>query len=61
MASGGRGQLLVPWPNRIRDGAYSFGGRSLQLPLTEPSRHNASHGLVRWVAWTGGRAHRPTR
>ena len=51
MASGGRGQLLVPWPNRIRDGAYSFGGRSLQLPLTEPGRHNASHGLVRWVAW----------
>jgi aldose 1-epimerase len=52
MTSSGRGQLLVPWPNRIRDGAYSFGGRELQLPLTEPSRHNASHGLVRWVAWT---------
>jgi aldose 1-epimerase len=52
MASGGRGQLLVPWPNRIRDGAYSFGGRDLQLPLSEPGRHNASHGLVRWVAWT---------
>jgi aldose 1-epimerase len=52
MSNGGRGQLLMPWPNRIRDGAYSFGDRSLQLPLTEPSRHNASHGLVRWVAWT---------
>jgi aldose 1-epimerase len=51
MASGGRGQVLVPWPNRVRDGAYSFGGRDLQLPLSEPSRHNASHGLVRWVAW----------
>ncbi len=52
MASGGRGQLLMPWPNRIRDGQYSFAGRDLQLALTEPSRHNASHGLVRWVAWT---------
>jgi aldose 1-epimerase len=52
MAPGGRGQLLVPWPNRIRDGAYSFGGRDLQLPLTEPSLHNASHGLARWVAWS---------
>ncbi|PVG82998.1 aldose epimerase [Nocardioides gansuensis] len=52
MASGGRGQLLMPWPNRIRDGKYSFGGREHQLPLTEPSRHNASHGLARWVAWT---------
>jgi aldose 1-epimerase len=51
-ASGGRGQLLVPWPNRIRDGRYSFEGRSQQLALTEPSRHNASHGLVRWAAWS---------
>ncbi len=49
---GGRGQLLMPWPNRIRDGAYSFAGRDLQLPLTEPARRNASHGLARWVAWT---------
>src|SRR5919107_1734143 len=52
MSSAGRGQLLVPWPNRIRDGEYSFDGRDLQLGLTEPSRHNASHGLVRWAAWT---------
>jgi aldose 1-epimerase len=52
VSSGGRGQLLVPWPNRIRDGAYTFGDWSLQLPLSEPSRLNASHGLVRWVAWT---------
>ena len=52
MAPGGRGQLLVPWPNRIRDGAYTFEGRDLRLPLTEPSLHNASHGLVRWVAWS---------
>jgi aldose 1-epimerase len=52
MAAGGRGQVLVPWPNRIRDGAYTFDGRQLQLALTEPARHNASHGLVRWVAWT---------
>lgn len=49
---GGRGQLLVPWPNRIRAGRYSFGGKVQQLPLTEPSRQNASHGLVRWVAWS---------
>ena len=52
MPFGGRGQLLMPWPNRIRDGAYSFGGRDLQLALSEPARHNASHGLVRWAPWT---------
>jgi len=49
--SGGRGQQLVPWPNRIRDGRYEFEGRTQQLALTEPARHNASHGLGRHVAW----------
>lgn len=48
----GRGQLLAPWPNRIRDGRYSFRGRDLQLPLSEPERHNAIHGLSRWSCWT---------
>ncbi|MDH2416375.1 aldose 1-epimerase family protein [Nocardioides sp. CER19] len=57
-ASGGRGQLLMPWPNRIRDGRYRFEGDSQQLALSEPSRHNASHGLVRWAAWSLV-AHRP--
>ncbi|WGX99744.1 aldose 1-epimerase family protein [Nocardioides sp. QY071] len=52
MPSGGRGQLLVPWPNRIRDGRYTFEGSTQQLALTEPKRGNASHGLVRWAAWT---------
>jgi aldose 1-epimerase len=52
MSSAGRGQQLVPWPNRIRDGQYAFDGRELQLPLSEPARHNASHGLARWAAWT---------
>ena len=52
MASGGQGQLLAPWPNRIRDGQYAVGDRQLQLPLSEPSRQNASHGLVRWTAWS---------
>lgn len=51
MPFGGRGQQLVPWPNRLEDGRYTFEGRELQLPLSEPQRHNASHGLVRWASW----------
>ena len=31
------GCVLVPWPNRIRDGRYSFDGVDYQLPLTEPA------------------------
>jgi len=52
MAFGGRGQLLAPFAGRIEDGAYSFGGYRCSLPWNEPGRRNASHGLVRWVAWT---------
>jgi aldose 1-epimerase len=50
-AVGCAGQVLAPWPNRIRDGQYAFGGEHLQLPLTEPERHNAIHGLVNWTRW----------
>ena len=42
----------MPWPNRIRDGRYSFGGHDLQLGLTDPRTGNASHGLARWAAWS---------
>ena len=52
MCSIGRGQLLLPWPNRIEDGQYEFAGRMHQTPLTEPARHNALHGLTRWMNWT---------
>lgn len=49
---GARGQTLAPWPNRVKDGKWSFGGQSLQLALTEPDQHNAIHGLVRWATWS---------
>jgi aldose 1-epimerase len=52
MSSSGRGQVLIPWPNRLQDGTYEFDGRHHQLPLNEPERHNAIHGLVRWAPWT---------
>lgn len=49
--SAGRGQVLAPWPNRLRDGRYTFADTSYQLALSEPKRTNASHGLVRWCSW----------
>jgi aldose 1-epimerase len=52
LSTAGRGQVLIPWPNRIQDGRYEFDGRAHQLPLDEPERRNAIHGLVRWAPWT---------
>jgi aldose 1-epimerase len=51
ICDGAHGAVLIPWPNRLADGRYSFDGTVHQLPLTEPERHNAIHGLVRWRAW----------
>jgi aldose 1-epimerase len=45
------GALLAPWPNRIGDGKYAFDGREHQLPVSEPSRRTALHGLVAWQPW----------
>ena len=50
--TGARGLPLIPWPNRIQDGAYTFDGTDYQLPLTEPAAHNAIHGFGRWRNWT---------
>jgi aldose 1-epimerase len=47
----GRGQLLIPWPNRIEHGTYEFDGERHELPITEPERGNAIHGLVRGETW----------
>lgn len=51
LASSGRGQVLMPWPNRIAEGRYEFRGQEHQLPIDEPARSCAIHGLVRWAAW----------
>jgi aldose 1-epimerase len=49
---GGRGQVLAPWPNRVRDGRYRWAEQDLQLALSEAANHNAIHGLVRWSEWS---------
>ena len=46
-----RGALLAPWPNRVVDGRYTFDGEAQQLPLTEPERGHALHGLLVWTDW----------
>lgn len=46
------GTPLIPWPNRLADGRYNFEGSDYQLPLNEPEKHNAIHGLLRWRNWS---------
>ena len=49
--AGGRGALLQPWPNRVRDGRFRFGGAEHQLVLTDPAHHAAIHGFARQLAF----------
>jgi aldose 1-epimerase len=51
MAEAARGQVLIPWPNRLGDGRYVWDGETHQVALTEPGHGNAIHGLVCTVAW----------
>ncbi|HZQ76385.1 MAG TPA: aldose 1-epimerase family protein [Acidimicrobiia bacterium] len=51
MCDGAHGTPLIPWPNRLEDGRYRFAGADFQLALTEPEKHNAIHGLLRWRPW----------
>lgn len=45
------GVVLVPWPNRVRDGRWDDEGAPRQLAITEPALHNASHGLLRFASY----------
>lgn len=49
---GAQGEILSPWPNRVVDGAWTWGSTRHQLWLTEPGRGHAIHGLVRRLQWT---------
>ncbi|RCV52993.1 aldose 1-epimerase family protein [Marinitenerispora sediminis] len=46
-----QGQVLVPWPNRVDHGRYTFDGATHQLEVTEPQRDNAIHGFAHAEAW----------
>ena len=37
---------LIPFPNRIEDGKYSFNGKDYQLPINKPDENHAIHGFV---------------
>ena len=52
IAPASHGAVLVPWPNRLADGQYTYDGVGYQLPVTEPERGTALHGLGCWERWT---------
>ena len=49
---GGQGDVLIPFPGRIKEGRYTFDGASYQLERNDKEGPNAIHGFVRNVPWT---------
>jgi aldose 1-epimerase len=47
----GKSALLFPFPNRLRDGQYSWLGHDYQFPLNHAASHNAIHGFIRQEAF----------
>ena len=45
------GQLLVPFPNRIEAGVYTFEGKTYELPIDEHGNNTAIHGYGYRAFW----------
>lgn len=48
---GAQGDVLVPFPGRVRAGRYAFEGRQYQMPLNDTEGPNAIHGFLRSQMW----------
>lgn len=43
------GRVLAPWPNRLRDGTYTWAREHYHVPINELATRTALHGLVCWT------------
>lgn len=45
------GKVLMPWPNRVAGGSYTWEGTSYDLPVDEPAFDTSLHGFVAFQDW----------
>lgn len=45
------GIVLMPWPNRVAGGRWTWDGMPQRLDITEPRLGNAIHGLLRYAPY----------
>jgi aldose 1-epimerase len=43
--------ILFPFPGRLRDGRFTFDGKTYQLPLTDGTKQHAIHGFTPRNRW----------
>ena len=49
-----RGILLAPFPNRLKEGRYSFEGKDYQFPINDSGTGTALHGFISQLEFTLG-------
>jgi aldose 1-epimerase len=49
---GGQGDVLIPFPGRINEGAYAFEGKQYQMVKNDTEYSSAIHGFLRMRTWT---------
>lgn len=49
--AGGQGDVLIPFPGRVRDGQYTFENKPYQMPQNDKESPGAIHGFVRHQQW----------
>ncbi|EPS5527701.1 MULTISPECIES: aldose-1-epimerase [Klebsiella pneumoniae complex] len=45
------GKVLIPWPNRIANGSYTFDNETLHPAINDSASGAAIHGLLAWHNW----------
>lgn len=48
---GGQGDVLIPFPGRVRGGSYTFENRTYRMERNDKDGPNAIHGFLRLVPW----------
>lgn len=48
---GGQGDVLIPFPGRVREGRYPFEGQTYQMLANDKESPGAIHGFLRSATW----------
>lgn len=48
---GGQGDVLIPFPGRVAEGRYTFGGQPYQMVKNDTETPSAIHGFLRKTLW----------
>lgn len=48
---GGQGDVLIPFPGRVRDGHFTFRSQTYQMARNDKEGPNAIHGFLRLAPW----------